>query len=125
MDKELENKIQSGMELLIQLSKQLLAWHILLKLSSVECKKKILKFASKKSQLVYRATTVRLKGDLSQESTCQQRMKWYILDFKRAAKYILPSKASLCLQKMEENTPQQTKAQRIHYPENCEETCKR
>lgn len=97
--KNWRTKYRSGIELLIQLSKQLLAWHILLKLSSVERKKKILKFASKKSLLVYRATTVRLKGDLSQESTCQQRMKWYILDFKRAAKYILPSKASLCLQK--------------------------
>ena len=49
--------------------------HILIKLSKIKCKEKILKAAREKQQITYKGIPIRLTADLSEE-TLQARRQW-------------------------------------------------
>ena len=49
--------------------------HILIKLSNIKCKEKILKAAREKQQITYKGIPIRLTADLSAE-TLQARREW-------------------------------------------------
>ena len=76
MVKEIVNQLQEAQRVLYRINpRRNMPRHILIKLSKIKYKEKILKAARKKQQITYEGIPVRLTADLSAE-TLQARREW-------------------------------------------------
>ena len=93
--------------------------HILIKLTKIKDKEKILKAAREKKQVTYKGTPIRLSADFSAE-TLQARREWHdILNMmkgkKTSTKITLPSKALIQIWRRNQKLHRQAKARRIQH----------
>ena len=76
MGKEIVNQVQEAQRVPYRINpKTNMARYILIKLSNIKYKEKILKAAREKQQITYKGITIRLRADLSAE-TLQARREW-------------------------------------------------
>ena len=76
MNKEIFNQVQKAQRLPYRVNRMRnITRHILIKLSKIKCKEKILKAAREKQQLTYKGIPIRLIADVSAE-TLQARREW-------------------------------------------------
>ena len=74
--KEIVNQVQEAQRVPYRINqKRNTPRHILIKLSKIKCKEKILKAAREKQQIAYKGITIRLTADFSAE-TLQARTVW-------------------------------------------------
>ena len=76
MGKEIVNQVQEVQRVQYRINpRRNMPRHILIKLSIIKYKEKILKAASEKQQITYKGLPIRLTADLSAE-TLQARREW-------------------------------------------------
>ena len=76
MGKEIVNQVQKAQRVPYRINpRRNMPKHILIKLSKIKCKEKILKAAREKQQITYKGIPIRLTADLSAE-TLQARWEW-------------------------------------------------
>ena len=76
MGKEIVNQVQEAQRVPFRINlRRNTPRHILIKLSKIKYKEKILKAAREKQQITYKGICIRLIADLSEE-TLQARRKW-------------------------------------------------
>ena len=76
MGKERVNQVQEAQRVPYRINpRRHMPRHILIKLSKIKCKEKLLKAARKKQQITYKGISIRLTADLSAE-TLQVRREW-------------------------------------------------
>ena len=76
MGKEILNQVQEAQRVPYRINpRRNMPRHLLLKLSKIKCKEKILKAARKKQQITYKGIPINLTADLSAE-TLQTRREW-------------------------------------------------
>ena len=76
MGKEIVNQVQEVQRVTYRINpRRNMPKHILIKLSKIKYKEKILKAAREKQQLTYKGIPIRLTADLSEE-TLQARREW-------------------------------------------------
>ena len=76
MGKEIANQVQDAQRVPYRISpKKNTLRHILIKLSKIKCKEKILKAAREKQKITYKGIPIRLTADFSAE-TLQARREW-------------------------------------------------
>ena len=76
MEKEIVNQVQEAQRVPYQINpKRNMLRHLLIKLSKIKYKEKILKEAREKQQIIYKGILIRLTADLSAE-TLQARREW-------------------------------------------------
>ena len=76
MGKEIVNQVQEAQRVSYRINpRRNMSRHILIKLSKIKCKEKILKAAKEKQQITYKGIPIRLTADLSAE-TLQARREW-------------------------------------------------
>ena len=82
MGKEIVNQVQEVQRVPNRINpKRNMPRHILIKLSKIKYKEKILKAAWEKQQITYKGIPIRLTADLSAE-TLQDRREWWLDIFK-------------------------------------------
>ena len=93
MGKEIVNQVQEVQSVPYRINpRRNTPRHILIKLSKIKCKEKILKAAREKQQITYKGIPIKLTADLSAE-TLQARREWLSSDEreKPTTKINLPS----------------------------------
>ena len=76
MGKEIVNQVQEAQRVTYRMNpRRNTPRHILIKLSKIKCKEKILKAARGKQQIIYKGIPIRLTAELSAE-TLQARREW-------------------------------------------------
>ena len=74
MGKEIVNQVQKAQRVPYRInSRRNMPRHILIKLSKIKYKEKILKAASEKQQITYKGIPIRLRADLSPETLQARR----------------------------------------------------
>ena len=77
MGKEIVNQVQEVQRVPYRINpRRNMPRHMLIKLSKIKYKEKMLKAAREKQQITYRGIPIRLTADLSAE-TLQARREWY------------------------------------------------
>ena len=90
MGKEIVNQVQEAQRVPYRINpRRNMPRHILIKLSKIKYKEKILKAARKKQQITYKGITIRLTVDLSPE-TLQARREWQDICKVRKGKNLQP-----------------------------------
>ena len=76
MGKEIVNQVQEAQRVPYRINpRRNMPRHMLIKLSKIKCKEKILKPAREKQKITYKGIPIRLTADLSAE-TLQARREW-------------------------------------------------
>ena len=79
MGKEIVNQVQEGQKIPYRINpRRNMPRHILIKLSKIKYKEKILKAAREKQQIRHKGIPIRLTADLSAE-TLQARREWQVI----------------------------------------------
>ena len=79
MGKEIVNQVQKAQRVPYRINpRRNMPKHILIKLSKIKCKEKILKAAREKQQITYKGIPIRLTADLSAETLQARRVSTYL-----------------------------------------------